>query len=543
MANTPEVGLRDRGLVVAAGLAASLPVIVAVVRTLQEHWVPLADDGVIVLRAWDVLTDQSPLVGQFSTAKAETVGNVYSPGPLLYWLLALPVRAFGWSAAPVTIGAMNVASIMGSVALSRRRAGTAFMLVTALALALMCRSLPAESLSMPFNPTAPLLPCTLLVFLTWSLACGEYRLLPVTALVASFVMQTHLSYVGPAVGMLAIGGIGLFLSRRGAEPGARNWALAAVAVAAVSWSAPLIDEVVHEPGNLTQLRRTLTADRATLGADTGWHAIVKAFGAPPWWLESQVSGQEHLTDLIGPPSRASVLAFLTVVGLLAVGLAQWRHPATVVAAGLGVLLVGGLAVVAAVTPAERVITLGYTMQWGSPAGMFAWLAAGLGLLGAIVEASRRAGVERGAPVARRAGALVGLAVVAVVASWAASADSPNSQRWIYDPARATVAELETALPPGRSVFVAPSTGEVGYQAYPLIVFALRRHGDRPLVVDSTVETVGPYYAVAGRSYDSSVVLVEGNAPVPEGGRVVARIPVEDAPATVTDHQLSVVLVP
>src|SRR5918998_6721797 len=122
---------RDRSLVLLAGLAAALPVVVAVIDALQDRWVPLADNGVIVLRSWDVLTDQSPLVGQFSTAKEEAVGDVYSPGPLLYWLLAIPVRLLGPDGVPLTMGLVNVASILGVVALARRRAGTAFMLVTA----------------------------------------------------------------------------------------------------------------------------------------------------------------------------------------------------------------------------------------------------------------------------------------------------------------------------------------------------------------------------------------------------------------------------
>ena len=539
---------RDGSLVLLAGLAAALPVVVAVIDALQDRWVPLADNGVIVLRSWDVLTDQSPLVGQFSVAMEESVGKVYSPGPLLYWLLAIPLRIFGPDAVPVTIGLLNAASIMGAVALAGRRAGTAFMLVTAAALALTWRSLPAEVLFTPFNPSAALIPLTLLIYLCWSVACGELRLLPLAVLVASFAMQTHLAYVAPAVAMLAVAGAGLALAKRRSRlsprNGARRWVLAALLVLAVSWSAPLIDEIVHEPGNLTMLRRTFTADRVTLGSDAAWHAVVQAFGAPPWWLESRGSNASRFTDLAVSPSRLSIIAFLALVGLLGLLLLQWRRrPTEATAAALALVLIAALGADAAATPAERAITVGYTMLWGSPAGMFAWLAAGLGLLGLLARAQRRYLPKLGARAAGRAAPAAGLALIALVAIWSASTDSPKPNRWVYAPARALVDELEAALPPGRSVFVRPSTGELGYKAYPLIVYALRRNGDRPFVVPQSVESMGGWYGVTGRPYDTSVAVLEGDAALPADGRVVARIPVDEGPDGGTERPLRLVLIP
>jgi hypothetical protein len=216
--------------------------------------------------------------------------------------------------------------------------------------------------------------------------------------------------------------------------------------------------------------------------------------------------------------------------------------ATTRAAALGLVLVVALGAVAASTPAERALTLGYTMQWGSPAGMFAWLAGGLGVAGLLGEARRRdllRAPARFSPGPRAAA--FGLALTAAVGVWSGAAHWSDGQRWIYGPAKAAVDAVEAELPPGRSVFVEPSTGEVGHQAYPLVVYALRRNGDRPLVVTSAVETMGSWYGVAGRRYDSSVALVEGDADLPDGGRVVARIPLPGAPPTVRNRMLTVVL--
>jgi hypothetical protein len=93
------------------------------------------------------------------------------------------------------------------------------------------------------------------------------------------------------------------------------------------------------------------------------------------------------------------------------------------------------------------------------------------------------------------------------------------------------------------VFVRPSTGELGYKAYPLIVYALRRNGDRPFVVPQSVESMGGWYGVTGRPYDTSVAVLEGDAALPADGRVVARIPVDEGPDGGTERPLRLVLIP
>src|SRR2546429_8831648 len=115
----------------------------------------------------------------------------------------------------LTMGAVNSLAIVGAVALARRRGGVILMFATALAIALMCQSLAAETFHDIWNPSAALFPFTLLIFLCWSLACGEYRLLPLTALVASFVLQANLTYLPPTVGLLAVRLGGLALSPAG----------------------------------------------------------------------------------------------------------------------------------------------------------------------------------------------------------------------------------------------------------------------------------------------------------------------------------------
>src|SRR5438477_350646 len=146
----------------------------------------------------------------------------------------------------------------------------------------MSRSLVPETYHDVWNPSAAVLPLALLMFVSWSLACGKYRLLPLAVLLASFVAQCHLTYVAPALGLLAVGLAGLILWRR--------------------WT-PL-------------------------------------------------------------PERGSMR--------------RWVAAAVLVA----LIICAALAVVTARTPAKPHLeaTLGYTLWWGSPAGMFVWLVLGWGAL-------------------------------------------------------------------------------------------------------------------------------------------------------------------
>lgn len=189
---------------IAAGLAAAIPVLRSTIHAVAIGWQPAGDDGIIVTRAWDVLTSHSPLVGQYSEAGNLSGQIVHSPGPMLYWLLALPARLGSVASIAGWMGAFNTLAIVGTVALARRRGGLALMFATAAAIALMCQSLPSESFHDVWNPAAALFPFLLLIFLCWSLACGDHRLAPLTVAVASFVTQTHLTYLAPTLGMIAV---------------------------------------------------------------------------------------------------------------------------------------------------------------------------------------------------------------------------------------------------------------------------------------------------------------------------------------------------
>jgi hypothetical protein len=134
--------------VLGAGLAAALSVIVAIAYAVIDHWVAFGDDAYITTLAYDVFTDRSPLVGQRSSGASGVLDQTaYSPGPLLFWLFALPVRVASQSLPAVVAGLINVASIVGLTALALRRGGLPLMFATATAVPLMLLSLPGKTYS------------------------------------------------------------------------------------------------------------------------------------------------------------------------------------------------------------------------------------------------------------------------------------------------------------------------------------------------------------------------------------------------------------
>lgn len=529
----------------AVGVAAALPVIVSTIEAVAGGWMPIGDDAVIAVRAIDVLTTDTPLLGQFSASSGVADTTSHSLGPLLYWLLAVPAR-LGSTALVVAMGVVNAACVMGAVALARRRGGDALMVAAAVGLALACASLPPETIHSVWNPSAAQLPFALLVFLAWSLACGEHRLLPLTVVVASFAAQAHLTYVLPVVGLMTVGLAGLALSRR--EPArrkpARRWALAALAAALVCWSAPLLEQATSRPGNFVAVGRTALADRPTLGPSAGWHAVVRAVGVPPWWLRAPQDPVERLGDVTAAPSVPSIASALGVLAglaaLLAIGVRRGRRDLAA-AGAIGLVLCAGIGAVASSTPsaAGLVFTIGYTLRWASLAGMFAWLVLGWSI--ALLLASRR-GLPHpsGETVLGGARRTVAAGVVAVVGAVVATGLGPDLLERRYEPAREVADRLDAELGTRPTVVVEAGIDVFDYQG--AAVYELRRTGTGVLA-PSLAAQLGGRYDRGEAEPDRVVRIAPAASRIARDGRVVARV--RDVPPGEgsTARTLSVTLAP
>jgi hypothetical protein len=517
----------DRRVVLATGLAAALPIVVATVRAVVDGWAPLGDDALIAVRSYEVLTAHPPLLGMPSTGPTGVLDEqTFHLGPLLFWLLALPAHFLGPSSLAVTAGLVNVACVMGSVGLAHRRGGRPLMFATAIALPVMLASLPAENYSDVWNPAVAVLPFTLLLFLSWSLACGEYRLLPLTVLVASFVVQCHLIFLVPALAAVAVGLVGLIVLRpRPRRQGVRGWAVAAALVGLACWSGPLIDQAVNRPGNLVQLARAAQSDDPTLGPGIGARAAVRATGVPPWWLRPPRGALDRIADLDTSPGPLAIASsVLVLAGLTAVAAAGWRRRRRdVLAAGtLGLAICAAIALATASVPSASYASTGYGLWWASAAGMWIWLALGWSV--AVLLAPARVALAPRPALALAAG--LGTSAAAGIAA-AAAADPPQEP---FQQLRTVTDRLETELPDGLAVRVEGTWNSDtvflagGFQLG--IVYALLREG-RTVTAPSLTD-LGSRFGTDDENGPVVRVRVDVDRQAVERGRPVARLRVPSA---------------
>ncbi|HEY5045078.1 MAG TPA: hypothetical protein VII53_04410 [Solirubrobacteraceae bacterium] len=544
--------------------------ILSTTRALIHGWTPAGDQAIIATRAYDVFTSHTPLVGQYSDASTVTHQTLHSLGPMLYWLLALPARFGSPDTLALTMGLVNTLAIVGVVALARRRGGRALMFAVAIAIALMCRSLAPEVFHDVWNPSAGLFGFMLLIFLCWSLACGEYRLLPLTVLVASFVVQCQLAFLPPSLGLLAVGLVGLVASRRlrwsasggpaaadrtlsGGPPAAADrgrrgpiwrWALAALVIALICWTPPVVDQLTHHPGNLTVVVRTATATKSTLGATVGWRAVVRAIGVPPWWLIDPRSPWERKTDVRrAPGALAGASCLLMLCALLTIAAVGLRRRRADLFAGalIALVLCAALAAVAASTPTTHLLaaTLGYTLWWGSPAGMFVWTI--LGWSAATMSTQRgRSRLSHRSRLSRlshrshrsarshrsrlRAPAFasaIGIGVVAATGTAVAAGESQDYHLWEYRPLGTMFAGLNRGIPAGRTVLLVGSLGDTTFRFKMAARFALVRRGIRPLSRGASFR-LGTWYELGHHRYDCIVYVNDGSASPAPRAVAIAR---------------------
>jgi hypothetical protein len=539
MLGTARDWTAERRLVLVTGIAAGLPIIVATLDVVTSGWTPIADDALIAVSAYDVPTGDSPLLGPWSSGYSAIVGQpAFHPGPLLFWLLAIPAHLpWDWTL-ELTIGLVNLACVMGVVGLAHRRGGRPLMFATAVALPVMLASLPAEAYSDIWNPYAPLLPLLLLLFLAWCIGCGDYRLLWLAVLAASFAPQSHLSFLAPAAGALAVGVIGLVVSRRSAllRPPARAWIAAAVIVGVVCWSFPAIDQVTNSPGNLRLLYHAARADQAKLGLTTGWHGLVHTVGVVPWWLRDPQFGLERVVDLSNTPNAlttGSAVLFLAALAALLVVAWRRRRQDLAVAAALALVSCAAVLGVVASTPRDSFVTLSYSIRWVSPVGMWVWLVAGWSLATMLRSyAVRLAPSGRGA----RTLALAAPGAVAAVAIVVAAGVHLESEPW--GEMRTIADHLKVDLPRDRPArLVVAGSPDATYSALGIqsgIVYALRRDGRR-VVAEGLVDYLGPEYGPE-RAGATQLLRIDAGTTPPSNARLLVRVPV-------SKRQVSVSLVP
>jgi hypothetical protein len=449
-----------------AYLASWLPFIAGPARLLSHGWRPVGDEAAITLRSWNALTSHGPLVGQ-ATRLAH---GVFDPGPLEYWLLAIPVHldpvhGVLWGAALFCLAACSLA-IEAAMAAGGEFAG---LCASGLILGLVLWT-PGVALTVSWNPWFGMTFFLASLAAGWAVLAGHRRWWPVCVSTASVAAQAHLMFtLGAAALVLLALIVGIADSIR-ARAG-YWWVLIGLLAGAGCWSAPAIQQFTMPQGNFAALFNSTGGDGPRTGATFALKALCAAIQPPPIWWMSPSSPAAILEQVTGrsPGLAVAALILLAMAGIAAIWPLRRRWLAALAAVTL-LLSLAALATYASIpVHSTSLRSLTYLIVLLFPIGVLSWLvigsaavlAAGLARTRVRAMVATRLGGEaadgRLARWARRwtagVAAVMAAAGVAAVGALAIGQQLPIARQVTRDPVmQATLAatrQIERVLPSQR----------------------------------------------------------------------------------------------
>jgi hypothetical protein len=430
------------GLLILAALAAVVaalgPIVVAGVDGWGRAWFPPGDWAMLELRVLDVGGSDPPLVGPYSRY------GWNHPGPLLFWVLALPYHLTGrqpWALLVAAAG-INAVALGATLWLVWRRGGPLLVALASAVLVLVTSTIGVEYLRDPWNPWVTVLPFALFVVAVWSTLDGDGWGPPLVAVVGSFLVQAHVGFAPLVAAGVLLALAGWLVGRR-----PRRSLVVAAALLAGCWTPVALDALVGS-GNLQALAAYFTDDRDGVGLSTAVGiAALELDPLGPW------AGAEEPIDG-GSVVPAGPLGLLVPVAALALaGVLAWVSGAREV---LRLQLTVAVMAVAGVLSVSRISeqVFDYLIRWWWVLAALWWLS----VLWAVARAAAKVPAPAGAPARRWMGP--GAAAVVAGALVLASVDltrqvdaaSVPIADW-HDPLEAVTAPTRAALDRDAPVFL------------------------------------------------------------------------------------------
>lgn len=385
VADTGRVGRWARGRArvtahafeIVLALVAVLPIVVAAVRAIAHGYVAINDDALILMRTRDVFTADHPLLGTVSSASL-TLGVVVShPGPLMLDLLAAPVRLLGSGPGSVVgVATLNAVCLIAAAVMAHRVGGRRAYALVLLVGSVLTWSMGSALLYDVWQPHALVLPFLLLLVLAWAIAEGRLLVLPWACLVASLLVQTHVSYTYLAPVVIVTGVVLALVADRAAWRTLGRPLAWSGGVVLVAWAQPLWQNWFGPgPGNIGRL---VGAALGKYGASTPigiadaarYAAAVVAL--PPWVLRPSF-GQKLAVGPIpatGPAFASLAVVAAVLVAVVACSRGRDRRPER----DAGILALVGLVVGLLALARQPVSGFGFPaphqMRWLWPLGAF-----------------------------------------------------------------------------------------------------------------------------------------------------------------------------
>jgi hypothetical protein len=458
---------------VIAHLAAWLPFVTGTVRLVRDGWFPLGDNAAIALRSWNSLTAHGPLVGQ-ATRLAH---GVFDPGPLEYWLLAIPVHispAHGilWGATICCMAAVSVA-IEAAWAAGGELAGLA---ASALTIG-MVLWLPAIAVPPSWNPSFGAIFFLAALAAAWAVLCGHRGWWPGLVVTASIASQAHLMFALASVTLvlltLVVGVIDTVRAKPARATAGYRWVIIGVLLGVACWIGPFIQQFTSRDGNLSKL---IANSESGLGPRTGWVFAVKAISAAvqpvPLWWKSSLSAGRIASEISAHSPWPGVIALLILVVAIAAALGPLRSRRLAALAAVTLVLSLGALVTYSSIPVRptTLLTLAYLIMLILPIGVGCWLVTGTLIVLTVRWAQSRARARDGAaapgwlPPRWATGAVIAGAVVVVALAALSLPRQSNQVRYVMqDPAlavtRTAAIEIEHKLPGQHVALIVQDTRE------------------------------------------------------------------------------------
>jgi hypothetical protein len=360
---------RAKVLRVTAHLASWTPFLTAVAASTRSTWHVVGDGAGIALRSWDA-TAHVPLVGQ----PTQLGHGLYDPGPLQYWLLAIPVhidpvRGVLWGAALWCIAAASLAieaawSILGEVG---------GLLASGTILGMVAWG-PLLVVKPYWNPCFAAMFFLAALAAGWAVMSGRRWWWPVLVITASVAAQAHLMFAVASAALVLLALIVGLVDAFRAKTGYR-WAITGLIAGIACWAAPLIQQFTSRVGNLAALVHGQGA-RQHAGLAFAVKTLA-AFTQPPplWWRH--LPGSLGLYGLIQARSALFAVAILAVTAAaMLVAVFQLRSRTLASLAAISLLVSGAALLTFSRIPVEGLGRLGYLLLAMFPVGLLIWLTVG-----------------------------------------------------------------------------------------------------------------------------------------------------------------------
>lgn len=497
----------DALLAVLLAVVTIRPVYQAATAALNLPWYPTGDWAVLAMRIADV-GHNTPLLGPYSRF------GWNHPGPLLYWMLAVPYNLLGGRSVDLLAGTGLFACVVtGAVlAIAWRRGRLPLVALTSVALAVLVHSMGPSMLRDPWNPYVTLLPLVLFVFLAWSGAEGDLWSWPALLLTGSFLVQSHVGY---AVTVVAVGAAAFALAwqRRGSVPlvasdqrKRQRFIGSLVIIGMVCWVPVLIDQFTGS-GNLGAIGSYfISSSDSPAGFGTAVGQAARHLAAPnaPWLGALEPAGLDGAL-----PGSSDLNLVLPVIAFGLAALSSWRlrcGSAFRLQVLVGVLALAGVIATSRITGP----LFGYLVRWWWIVACLWWLSIAWSLMSAAARALPPSdGLRRFAPVA--------LGIVCLVTVFQTGRDTASLLPAATAPDPSATAILGELLPnleselAGSGPVIVKSTGSVWGSYADAVRLDLERHGVQVVVVDSESYRFGDHRSIASRTPTATVWVVNADA--------------------------------